>query len=47
MTTEIFKLLEQVNAQGTTVFVATHDTELIKRRTVRVIEINEGRVVRA
>lgn len=47
MSAEIFKLLEQVNAQGTTVFVATHDTELIKRRTVRVIEINEGRVVRA
>jgi cell division transport system ATP-binding protein len=46
MSSEIFSLLEQVNAQGTTVFVATHDTELIKKRSFRVIEINEGRVVR-
>ena len=47
MSAEIFRLLEQVNAQGTTVFVATHDTELIKRRSFRVIEISEGQVVRA
>lgn len=47
MSGEIFKLLEMVNAQGTTVFVATHDTELIRRKPYRVIEINEGRVVRA
>lgn len=47
MSLEIFKLLEAVNAQGTTVFVATHDTELIKRRPFRTIEINEGRLVSA
>jgi len=47
MSSEIFRLLEHVNAQGTTVFVATHDTELIRKRSFRVIEINEGRVVRA
>ncbi len=47
MSTEIFQLLEHVNAQGTTVFVATHDVELIRRRAFRVIEINEGRVVQA
>lgn len=47
MSGEIFKLLEHVNAQGTTVFVATHDTELIRRKPFRVIEINEGQVVRA
>jgi len=47
MSGEIFKLLEKVNAQGTTVFVATHDTELIKKKSFRVIEINEGQVVRA
>jgi cell division transport system ATP-binding protein len=47
MSNEIFKLLESVNAQGTTVFVATHDTELIKKKPYRAIEINEGRVVRA
>lgn len=47
MSDEIFKLLENVNAQGTTVFVATHDAEVIKKRSFRTIEINEGRVVRA
>lgn len=42
---EIFRLLENVNAQGTTVFVATHDTELIRRKAFRTIEIREGTVV--
>jgi cell division transport system ATP-binding protein len=47
MSAEIFKLLENVNAQGTTVFVATHDTDLIRKKPFRVIEIKEGQVVRA
>lgn len=47
MSNEIFRLLEEVNAAGTTVFVATHDTELIRKKSFRVIEINEGQVVRA
>lgn len=46
MSAEIFKLLEGVNAQGTTVFVATHDTELIRKKQFRTIEINAGQVVR-
>ncbi len=45
LSTEIFKLLECVNAQGTTVFVATHDIDLIRRKPFRVIEINEGQVL--
>lgn len=44
---EIFALLETVNAQGTTVFVATHDHELIRRRACRVIRIQDGQVVSA
>lgn len=47
MSVEIFKLLEAVNAQGTTVFVATHDTELIKRKPFRTIHIDAGEVVSA
>jgi ABC-type ATPase involved in cell division len=33
-----------VNAQGTTVFVATHDQELIRKKPYRVIQIKEGEV---
>lgn len=44
MSGEIFKLLEAFNAQGTTVFVATHDTELIRRKPYRVLQIQAGEV---
>lgn len=44
MSEEIFRLLETVNAQGTTVFVASHDQELIRRKPFRVIQIQEGEV---
>lgn len=43
---EIMDLLDQVNAQGTTVFVATHDHDLVKSFSRRTIEINEGQLVR-
>lgn len=41
---EIMDLLEKVNAQGTTVFVATHDMGLVERRAKRVLEIRGGRI---
>jgi cell division transport system ATP-binding protein len=44
MTEEIMDLLDRVNAQGTTIFVATHDHELVKRRARRVIEIKAGQI---
>jgi len=44
MSNEIFKLLEMVNAQGTTVFVATHDAELIRKKPYRVVRIQDGEV---
>ncbi len=44
---EIICLLEKINAQGTTVFVATHDLEMVKARQKRTIEILQGRIVRA
>lgn len=43
---EIMDLLDRVNAQGTTVFVATHDHELVKRRSRRVLEIRGGQIAR-
>ena len=43
---EIMDLLEKVNAQGTTVFVATHDHELVQRRSKRVIELKSGTIAK-
>jgi cell division transport system ATP-binding protein len=44
---EIMDLLEKVNAQGTTVFVATHDHNLLKNRSKRIVEIRDGEIVRS
>lgn len=44
MSEEIMDLLDRVNAQGTTVFVATHDHALVKRRAKRVLQIQAGRI---
>jgi cell division transport system ATP-binding protein len=41
---EILSLLEKVNAQGTTVFVATHDQELVNAKSARVIRIKDGAI---
>lgn len=41
---EIIRLLDKINAQGTTVFVATHDHELVKSLQKRVVHIQEGRI---
>jgi cell division transport system ATP-binding protein len=43
---DIMDLLERVSAQGTTVFVATHDQEMVKRRKKRTIEIKDGMIAR-
>ncbi len=42
---EIMKLLEQINAAGTTVVVATHDRDVVNRFRQRVVRLAEGRVV--
>ncbi|MCB0391508.1 MAG: cell division ATP-binding protein FtsE [Bdellovibrionales bacterium] len=42
---EIMDLLDKVNAQGTTVFCATHDHDLVKRRSKKVLDINSGIIV--
>lgn len=44
MSEEIMDLLDRVNAQGTTVFVATHDHDLVKRRAKRVVNILSGHI---
>ena len=42
----IVKLLERINATGTTVVVATHDHAIVNTFKKRVIELQDGRVVR-
>jgi cell division transport system ATP-binding protein len=42
----IMQLLYRINRTGTTVIVATHDSEMVDRMRRRVIELREGRVVR-
>jgi cell division transport system ATP-binding protein len=42
---EIMNLLRDVNAQGTTVVVATHDRELIRRVGRRAVALDNGRLV--
>jgi cell division transport system ATP-binding protein len=39
---EIMDLLERVSSQGTTVFIATHDHEMVKRRNKRVVQLKDG-----
>jgi cell division transport system ATP-binding protein len=43
---EIISVFDHVNAQGTTVFVATHDHALVKSYNRRVVEIRQGTIAR-
>ena len=40
------RLLDRINRQGTTVVMATHDDEIVDQMRKRVIELEEGHVVR-
>jgi len=42
---EIMKLLEEVNNEGTTVIMVTHNQEIVNSMKKRVIELNKGEVV--
>jgi cell division transport system ATP-binding protein len=42
---EIIDLLEDANARGTTVVVATHDRELMESSGKRIIHLEDGRLV--
>jgi cell division transport system ATP-binding protein len=45
-TAGVFDLFQRINASGTSVLMATHDSELIRQhRGVRVIELEHGRLV--
>tara|TARA_B100000427_G_C15481892_1_gene583438 strand:+ start:868 stop:1521 length:654 start_codon:yes stop_codon:yes gene_type:complete len=42
---KILKILEQINKEGTTVIMATHNYKLISDRNYRIIELKEGSLV--
>jgi putative ABC transport system ATP-binding protein len=44
---EIMGLFKDINSHGTTVIIATHDRELIRRMSRRVIALDHGRLVAA
>jgi cell division transport system ATP-binding protein len=42
---EVMNLFREINARGTTVLVATHDRELIRRVGRRAVTLNHGQIV--
>ena len=42
----IMKLLDRINRTGTTVLMATHDSGVVDQMRKRVVELENGRVVR-
>jgi len=43
---DIMKLLDRINRTGTTVLMATHDASIVDQMRKRVIELDDGRVIR-
>jgi len=43
---DIMKLLDRINRTGTTVLMATHDATIVDQMRKRVIELDDGRVIR-
>lgn len=46
MSMEIMKLFSEINQRGTTILMATHDLHIVDRMKKRVVEINEGNIIR-
>jgi cell division transport system ATP-binding protein len=42
---EVMDLFREMNARGTTVLIATHDREIVRRLKRRAIELDQGRIV--
>lgn len=42
---EIMRLIERINAAGTTVVMATHDSGIVNRLQKRVVVLNQGKII--
>ncbi len=42
---EIVKLLSEINESGTTVLMATHSVDIVRKLDKRIVELSEGKVV--
>ena len=40
------ELLEEINSQGTTIIMATHNSEIVNRVRHRVLAVENGRIAR-
>lgn len=45
LTWGVIEILEKINAAGTTVIVATHDSEIVNSLKKRVVKMDKGRIV--
>ncbi|NLB80612.1 MAG: ATP-binding cassette domain-containing protein, partial [Clostridiaceae bacterium] len=43
---EIIQLLDDINKKGTTVLTVTHASDIVNKMKKRVIEIDEGNIIR-
>jgi cell division transport system ATP-binding protein len=43
---EIMRLLKQFNGNGTTVIMATHDQNIVDAMKMRVVQLENGRIIR-
>ena len=43
---EIMKVLDEINAMGTTIIMATHDRDIVDKMKKRVIQIEDGHIIR-
>lgn len=46
MSWEIMKIFNEINQRGTTILMATHDLHMVDKMKKRVVELNEGIIVR-
>jgi cell division transport system ATP-binding protein len=43
---EIMRLLDRINRTGTTVVMATHDSNIVNQMRRRVVELDRGQIIR-